>query len=93
MTLIVSHPKTVMENMLSGSEASGGLPIPDHVINGQAFWNVESLRDRRRRRDTCTGRWVVEYISSALGELRSRDRHMGAEGIPRARCADDRAGI
>ncbi|KAI1291664.1 hypothetical protein F5Y03DRAFT_388333 [Xylaria venustula] len=36
--------------------------VPDYIVNGEEFWNVERLLDRRLRRKSRKGRPAVEYL-------------------------------
>jgi hypothetical protein len=35
--------------------------VPDYIVNGEEFWNVERLMDRRLRRKGRRGRPAIEY--------------------------------
>ena len=39
----------------------GWLGLPDYIINGEEFWNIERLLDRRQKRKGRRGRPAIEY--------------------------------
>jgi len=51
-----------VETSAATSEPDEVQHAPDYIVNGEEFWNVERLLDRRQRRKSRRGRPAVEYL-------------------------------